>query len=400
MKLKTSWRALAVSTCLALVARAEDAILAHEKRNEDGIAASIALRDHHWQDAREIRHQRHAAWMQSMGLDLVLSYDSLAMGALGNENSWGASSGDATLNLRWQVNAQASRSPLTLNVRVRHRHAYRDLAPSQLRAETDALWGHVDGFTDAGFQIPEFFLEDKFFDQRLTLRYGQMTIDDLLDGHQLRSAKRSFMNQAFSSSPGVGFPGSDLGLVIQWESPAGWDLTIGASHLDSTNLNESAEWRFRGGALFKAVQLGHNFNGWKGRQARVQLLGWASDALTEFDISPGRGLSLTFEHQLRGRAQGFVRYAWSEGEAAVTSHFAAAGLAFDLRRSDRIGLSIAAGRGSQDSKARQGVIELFYRRSIGKSLLVTPDLQFVAGDGIGAPGGWLIIGGLRFGMTF
>lgn len=391
---------LTTFACLASTAQAQEEILTDEKRNEDGIAASIAIRDRDWSHSREHRQQRRTAWMEALRLDIALSYDSLAMGALGRDDGWGASSGDGTLNLRWQINADTSKAPLSLNLRMRHRHAYSDLAPSQLRKETGALWGHVDGFTNAGFQVPEIFLEDQFFDQRLTLRYGQMTIDDLLDGHQLRSAKRSFMNQAFSSSPAVGFPGSDLGLVVRWESKAGWDLTLGASHLDSTNLSESAEWNFRGGALFTAAQLGYNFKGWDDKPARVQLLGWDSDAMPEFDIQSGRGTSLTFEQQLAGRAHTFFRYAWADGEAAVTDHFAAVGVAFDLRQSDRLGVAIAAGSSSTNSSKREGVIECFYRRQIGKSLFITPDVQFVAGDGIGGHADWIVIGGVRVGFTF
>lgn len=390
---------LAALACLTTTAMAQE-VLTDEKRNEDGIAASIAIRDQHWRNPREQRQQRRTAWMEALRLDIVLTYDSLAIGAIGRDDGWGASSGDGTLNLRWQINADTSKAPLSLNMRVRHRHAYSNFAPSQLRKETGALWGHVDGFTDAGFQVPEIFLEDKFFDQRLTLRYGQMTIDDLLDGHQLRSGKRSFMNQAFSSSPAVGFPGSDLGLVVRWESKAGWDLTLGASHLDSTNLSESAEWKFRGGALFTAAQLGYNFKGWDDKPARVQLLGWDSDAMPEFDIQSGRGISLTFEQQLAGRAHTFFRYAWADGEAAVTDHFAAAGVAFDLRQSDRLGVAVAAGSSSTNSSKREGVIECFYRRQIGKSLFITPDVQFVAGDGIGGHADWIVIGGVRAGFTF
>ena len=61
------------------------------------------------------------------------------MGALNDDEGWGASSGDATLNERWQINADSSESPLSLNVRARHRHAYSDLAPSELKHETGAL---------------------------------------------------------------------------------------------------------------------------------------------------------------------------------------------------------------------------------------------------------------------
>ena len=383
----------------------QEAVVHHEKRAGDGIAETIHARDlliegAGWVESRGERKKRRTQWMHELGLDVAFTYDSLALGALNDDGGWGSSSGDATLNVRWQINSDTSKSPLSLNVRVRDREAYSDLAPSELKHETGALWGYVDGFTDAGFQVPEVYLEDKFFDQRLTLRYGSMTIDDLLDGHELRSAKRSFLNQAFSSSPAVAFPGSDLGFVARWESRSGWDVTLGISNLASSNLDESAKWRFESDALFQAVQLGYDFNGLGGRKARAQLLGWNADALPEFGLESGSGASLTLEQELAGRARSFVRYAWSDGEAAATDHFVAAGIALDLRKSDRLGVSMAGGSSSKKADTREGVVEVFYRRQITPFLIITPDLQFVAGDGIGRDADWLVIGGLRVGFTF
>jgi hypothetical protein len=42
--------------------------------------------------------------MDAMGLDVVLTYDSLALGALFSDDDRGATSGDATMNLRRQIN--------------------------------------------------------------------------------------------------------------------------------------------------------------------------------------------------------------------------------------------------------------------------------------------------------
>lgn len=405
MKSPIHFKVALASLTMLFVAKGQEVVVHHEKRAEDGIAETIHTRDvliegESWVESMEKSKKRRTQWMHELRLDVAFTYDSLAMGALNDDDGWGSSSGDATLNVRWQINSDTSKSPLSLNVRVRDREAYSDLAPSELKHETGALWGYVDGFTDAGFQVPEVYLEDKFFAQRLTLRYGRMTIDDLLDGHELRSAKRSFLNQAFSSSPAVAFPGSDLGFVARWEDPSGWDLTLGVSKLASSNLEESSKWRLEGSALFKAMQLGYDFKGLGGRKARAQLLGWNADALPELAIESGSGASLTVEQELAGRARSFVRYAWSDGEGATTEHFAAAGIAVDLRKADRLGFSVAGGTSSKKADTREGVIEVFYRRQVGPALVITPDIQFVAGDGIGGDSDWLVIGGVRVGFTF
>lgn len=399
----------ALVLCAAATAPAADAEpqfpLPQERRSEDGVQSAIYHRDLQlWHDSRmrgrELREARRARWMDSIGLDLVLTYDTLAMGAASPSEAWGGASGDVTLNLRWQITRDDSRSPLSLNTRLRDRHAYSDTPPSGLRSSTDALWGYVDGFNNAGFQVPEFFFEDRLFDRRLTLRYGQMSIDDLLDGHELRSAKRSFMNQAFSSSPAVGFPGSDLGFVGRWQSRHHWDITLAVSNVAGSNLRETTEWKLDGGALFEAVQLGRDFTGIRGQTGRLQLLAWRSDALPKADLSPGRGVSLTYEQTLSRDLRFFVKYAFSEGEAAITEHFASAGLARDLSRVNRVGIALAAGQSAQNTGEWQGLMEVFYRRQIGKSWMITPDLQIVAGDRLANGDGVVVIGGVRMGMTF
>jgi hypothetical protein len=42
------------------------------------------------------------------------------------------------------------------------------------------------------------------------------------------------------------------------------------------------------------------------------------------------------------------------------------------------------------------VVKLFYRRQIGKSLIISPDVEFVTGSDAGA----LVIAGIRVGMRF
>lgn len=398
--LASLWLALMVSAAPGLMLAQEEAVT-REIRSEDGITAAIEIRDSEASASPlEQRKALRTALMQALGLDLAFTYDALALGALAEDAGRGGASGDATLNLRWQILPDTHPRPFSLNLRARHRHAYSELAPSELRTETGLLWGLVDGFTDADFQLPEFYLEHRLFDQRLTFRYGQMTIDDLLDGHPLRSAKRSFMNQAFSSSPGVGFPGSDLGFIGRWQSRDHWDLTLGVSHVDASNLNEAATWRLLGEALFQGLQLGRDFSGWRGRDARLQLLAWRSDALPERELPAGRGLSLTVEQDWAGRQRSFLRYAWADGRAAVTQHFAAAGLAVDLRRFDRLGLSVGGGSASETLGGWQGVVELFYRRQIGRYLRIAPDVQLVFRDGDTTGGSTHVVGGVRAGLSF
>ena len=81
------------------------------------------------------------ATLDTLGLDLALTYDALAMGAINTADEWGSSAGDLSLTARWNLLKYLSGRPLILATPVRNRSAYGDLAPSQLRTETNAAWG-------------------------------------------------------------------------------------------------------------------------------------------------------------------------------------------------------------------------------------------------------------------
>lgn len=408
---RRSWLAVVAASAASFLAAADletalDAVSEAQEGSSEGISQTLQIRDlledgpfasssalRQWREWREES-------MDWLGLDALFSYDALAMGALAGGETSGGLAGDASFGLRWQLRDDDGRFPLALSARLRHRHGPDGSTPADLRADTGAIWGYVDGFNNAGFEVPELYLEQKFLRNRLLVRLGQMAIDDLLDDHRMRSAKRSFLNQAFSSSPAVGFPGSGLGLVARWKGDHGWDATFAASNIQSSNLNDEVDWSFSS-ALFEALQVGWRFNGIGGLPARVQVVGWNADALEDFAIPSGRGLSLTLEQQWPERLRSYLRIAWADGEASPADQLIALGLsrAMGAEGIHRLGIAAAAGRSSTDSSRWQGVLELFYRHHWGPFHL-TPDIQFSVGDGIGGGRDWIALCGLRIGATF
>ena len=93
------------------------------------------------------------------------------------------------------------------------------------KRETDLLWGTVDGFNDSGFQIPDFYLNQRLLDDTLSLRYGQFSTKSIIDKHALRGAKRYFLNQAFSNNPTVNLPSYGAGLAANWDPNDNWEIT-------------------------------------------------------------------------------------------------------------------------------------------------------------------------------
>jgi porin len=350
-------------------------------------------------------YYRYRSWNEEinkkLGLETVFSYDMLAQGYADKDRSLGASAGDTTFSGRWLMFGQKYNRPVYLSFRLRYRHAYGDLAPSQLSSATGLIWKTVHGFTNAGFQIPNLYVSHEIADKRLALRYGQFSIDHFFDNHNLRSAKWYFLNEAFSHNPSIAFPSYGAGFTGQWKDSGNWDLAIGGSNIQGTDKDQTINFSLNSSALFYTAQGGYNFKGFGKRHARVQLLGWQSRGNQEDELPDGTGVSLTLEQEGISSGEHFVaRYAFSDGNAALVNQLFMLGWGREIRKYDHYGLGFGLGRSARESSRWQGLAEIYYRWQVTKELVITPDLQIIMGEGLADGNTVQIVAGLRAGIAF
>jgi porin len=345
--------------------------------------------------------QRRKQWRERIGLDTGVTYHTLFMAALLGDGVPVAAGGDLTLQGIWSPGKNWREDPLQLRFRLRHRHAFGDTAPSGLDEELGALWGVTDGFSDRGFEVPDFYFRQKFAGSGLELRYGQMTIHSLLDSHALEGAKQSFINQAFSSNPAVAFPRFGAGFTLAKEFDNGLDLTIGATNVQGTENGGQVDFDFDSDDLFSAVQLGYDFKTIGQRDSRLQLLLWHSDAVRSGALPEGMGASITIEQELADDdVTVFTRIAWSDGGAATVDALVSGGIAWHRGDGDLLGAAAGCGRGSGRGHAIQGVLECFYRWQLREGFHITPDIQMLAGEGFNDSPGLRFTTGIRCGLDF
>lgn len=334
-------------------------------------------------------------------LETVYSYDALGQGYANSNGTLGASSGEVSFSARWLLFGQKYNRPFYLSFRLRDRHAYSDHAPSEISSTAGLLWKTVDGFSDAGFQVPNFYFSQELADARLTLRYGQYSIDYFFDKHDLRSAKRYFLNYAFSNNPAVAFPGFGAGIIAQWKDEGNWDIAIGASNIQGTDPTKKVNLSLDSSALFYSVQGGYGFKGIANQNARVQLMGWETRSNGEERLSEGRGVSLVLEQKGVSERDHFVaRYAFSDGDATDVDQLFMLGWGREIKKYDHLGIGLGLGRSALDSSAWQGVGEIYYRWQATKELMITPDLQIILGEGLGDGSSFQVVAGVRAGITF
>ena len=384
--------------------------ISDDRSNADDVEAGLDRRkrlegtflerdDPEWLKAYRKRRDR---WFDRIGLNIGASYDVAGLAAYGGGDPDYGFSGDFTVSGTLGLLGERQNRALDLVFRFRDRHAIGGLAASEVADATGGvIWNMIDGFNDAGFEVPDFYLLQHLPKHDLEIRYGQMTIDSHFDSNGLRSSKQAFFNRAFSSNPAVAFPRLGAGATVLWKPKAyGFDLTLGATTVQGTQNGNQVDLNFESSDFFKAVQLGQDFQ-LHDRPARVQAMVWHSDAVKDADTPEGYGISATFEYWMASSSNRlFVRTAWADGAAADTDRMITAGVAMKRCENDLLGFALGMGRDSSGSDDWQGVVESFYRWQIGPSFQVTPEVQIVFGNGLGESHSYRFVAGLRAELAF
>ena len=377
-------------TCVVPAANAieTDDISTNVGRSESGALGGLIT---------EINETRRRV-REALGLRYSVTYHQIALAdPLGDDvpSAWG---GDLTLQGTWSPEEHWSDSPTSLHFRMRNRHAIGDTAPSALGPEIGALWGVTDGFSDGGFEVPDFYFQRHFPRLGIDLRFGQMTIDSQFDAHHLRGAKQSFLNQAFAANPAVAFPRYGAGLTGQKKFGDRFDIALGASTVQGTQRGRQVDFELGSDDLFVAMQAGWT-HGDEGK-SRLQLMLWHIDAVGSVGQSDGFGASFTWQRELESGARSFARLACADGDAASVDLLLSGGIAMNCREKDLAGFAIGVGRGSGGKHPLQASGEFFYRWQPREGLRVSPDLQVLFGDGFDEGPGLRIMAGLRLGIDF
>ncbi|MEN8200471.1 MAG: carbohydrate porin [Thermodesulfobacteriota bacterium] len=343
------------------------------------------------------------SFVRKFGINGVLSYDSVVQGSFEDGPDLTTSAGDIAFTGNWLILGEEKDYPLLLAFRIRNRHSYRTTAPSEIAGKTGLLWRTVDGFTNKGFEIPDFHFHQELFKGDLTLRYGQFSIDSYFDNHKMRSGKRYFLNQAFSDNPAVGFPSYGAGVTTQWRIDNVWDLSAGISNIQQSENPDKISMGFTSTANFITAQAGYNFSGFSKHDARAQLMLWGSNNSGEDELDKGQGASLTLEHAGAKSGERYIfRLAIADGNANVVDRFCAIGWGRAIRKFDHFGMGLGIGRSIDDKDIWQGVAEVYYFWQVTKELVITPDIQLISGkkNDVGNEDFFQVVGGIRAGFNF
>lgn len=338
--------------------------------------------------------------------ELALTYNALVQAALHAGDTGG--SGELHLGGRWVFINQdfpsklverlggTSDGLLCLKFRLRHRHRILDESASSLSGRIGAFLGTTDGFSDSGFEIPDLYIQQIFHDGKFELRYGQLDVEARLDSHAMRSSKKAFLNRVFSTNPTVAFPRFGAGGTARWQATEHFDLTYALTQVQASKSGTQVDFDLNANDLFTALQAGFTWGEEESTQSHIQFMAWAADSTK--DEAEDYGLSVGYEtHFGDSDKTVFVRLSSGQGKQSDLDRMAVIGYGESFRENDLLGVGIGTGR-SSDNNDIQGVLEVFYRYQAPFNIEITPDIQFLVGEGL--KGDYDIVAGLRGIVSF
>lgn len=334
-------------------------------------------------------------------LNVALNYSALVQAAITDNESGGA--GEVSVTGRWifidekypsrmlQRLGSVGDGRISLKFRVRHRHRLFNDTPSALSTKIGSSLGTTDGFSDNGFEIPDFYLQNVFYKGRVELRYGQLSTETRLDSHALRSSKKAFLNRLFSTNPAIAYPRFGAGGIVRWQATDSLDLTYALTQVQASKTGTQVDFNLSSKNLFTGGQIGYTWDTSSELKNRIQMTAWAADSTEE--VKADYGISAIYELQLADSDNSlFARYGKSQGLQTDLQQMAALGYGQTVTEKDLLGIAVGAGEAAK-TKETQGVLEVFYRHHTKYGLEITPDIQIQVGRSI--PGNYSIILGLR-----
>ena len=127
---------------------------------------------------------------------------------------------------------------------------------------------------------------------------------------------------------------------------------------------------------------------------------WRQDARQEAGTVESEGWAFTYSHVGDRGATPFLRFGWSDGDAAQMRRFVGIGATMDLFGRDKVGAGLAWGSPPERELRDQVTAELFYRIQLTQTWRMTPSIQVYYQPSYNPDKDWITVLGLRTRVSY
>ena len=268
---------------------------------------------------------------------------------------------------------------------------------------------------DIDFYIPEFYLEQNLFAERISISAGKLDLSDWFDGNlAAESGDTQFLSSALINSLTIPFPSKGLGARIEFK-PYRWIyFESGASTARASSTKTGLSDGFNSLFQVNEICLSPEIGSLKGNYRLIFHMN--HEKLERIDGEGERssdyGYGVSFDQEIAKGVTLFLRYGHADERVRDVKHFwSFGGQIIELipgRKFDCLGVGVARsimGKDYRDNSEEEviaqseTIYEVYYSYNFN-NLIITPNVQIVTNPNADKTAKTVIACGLRFLLSF
>ena len=320
------------------------------------------------------------------GLDIGTSYSILyqhSSKALSPQNENDAASGVLEFFGHWNLfNSEERKHPGFLGFKIKWAHTiFSDIPPTRLNEQIGSLWQTTSTFNSQSISLDQIWWQQSLYDEKIVFRIGKVDLSDFVDFYMYSSAKRYFLNEAFSQNPTIPFPETGLLGYVKVNPNDLFYVLFSLGDLNATGDNLDFKSFFTKRDYFETVEFNFSPLAQKlGYGGNYHITLWHSDEIESEDIPSSKGFNINLSKQFQDKYGAFIRYGYSDGKFTEVQQLLSLGFGISgplNNPGDFFGIAFAWGQPVEDSLRSQFVVETLYRIQLTPIAQLTPDLQLI-----------------------
>ena len=268
---------------------------------------------------------------------------------------------------------------------------------------------------DIDIYIPEFYLEQNLFADKISASFGKLDLSDWFDANiAAESADTQFLSSSLVNNLAIPFPAKGLGGLVSF-MPYEWVyFQTGAATARASSTKTGLSDGFNSTFFINEMGLSPKIGELKGNYRLIFYLN--HEKLERIDQEGEKkdtvGYALSFDQEVTKRITLFFRYGNADEKIWDIEHFWSLGFQivepFPGRKLDFLGFGVARSVMGNDYRSANEEIasigetmyEIYYSYNLNSLISLTPSLQIVANPNADKTAKTAVVLGMRFLLSF
>lgn len=245
---------------------------------------------------------------------------------------------------------------------------------------------------NSNLYLPYFYLDQKLFEDRLSLVAGKLDLSDWFDGNEVaNSADVQFLSSALVDSATIPFPAKGVGAMASFKLHDWFYVQTGASTAEAIPTKTGFSDGFNSTLFLSEFGFSPTIGELKGNYRFIYyLLHKKSEWLVDDDQTKNDqyGVSLSFDQAVSERVSLFLRYGFADPKLNEIAYAWSTGVQFEKpfpgRAKDYCAFAVTQNilsrdyridQGSDITASRETMLEAYYSFAVNEILTLTADCQ-------------------------